>query len=102
MPKAIKLLFLFGILVCATPASAQYAFDWRVDPQVCRWTETCDYGGRAYAWAHHRHWHHRARVVAVRHRPWRPAIVQLPRPWDAVPAGDVIQCGVRIHPYWGL
>ncbi len=53
---------IMAAVVWATPASAQYRFDRRVDPQVCSWREICDYGGRAYL----PRWHHRARV-AVRH-----------------------------------
>jgi hypothetical protein len=47
-------LMLIGCALAAiafsfsTPASAQYRFDFRIDPDVCHWTEICDYGGRAY------------------------------------------------------
>jgi hypothetical protein len=40
--------FFSALFVTATPASAQYRFDRRIDPAMCRWTEICDYGGRAY------------------------------------------------------
>ncbi len=31
----------------SAPASAQYAFDRRIDPSNCYWRDVCDYGGRA-------------------------------------------------------
>lgn len=37
-----------GLSAAATPASAQYFFDFRWDPQQCSWRDICDYGGRAY------------------------------------------------------
>lgn len=48
-------------LTLSTPASAQYRFDRRIDPQVCSWRDLCDYGGRAIRYRHHRwasgcHW----------------------------------------------
>ena len=36
------------LLAVSTPASAQYLFDRRWDPQQCSWRDICDYGGRAY------------------------------------------------------
>ena len=38
----------------STPASAQYRFDRRIDPQQCSWRDVCDYGGRAIRYRHHR------------------------------------------------
>jgi hypothetical protein len=64
-----KIIFasIAAAAVWAAPASAQYRFDRRIDPQVCSWTEICDYGGRAYLprrvhYTHvvRHHWHHAA------------------------------------------
>ena len=59
-----------AVLPWITPASAQYRFDHRIDPQVCHWTWTCDYGGRAYVarWHHRRRWGHGHHHVHVVHR----------------------------------
>jgi hypothetical protein len=73
MSKAI-LASIVAAVVWATPASAQYRFDRRVDPQVCSWTEICDYGGRAYLPRRI----HRTRAVAARHRAWRHTAVRCP------------------------
>jgi len=40
----------------STPASAQYRFDRRIDPQVCHWRDVCDYGGRAIRYRHSHRW----------------------------------------------
>jgi hypothetical protein len=55
------LIAILAAAAWATPALAQYRFDWRIDPQVCDWRWTCDYGGRAYLprWTHRRRWVHR-------------------------------------------
>jgi hypothetical protein len=37
-----------AVMLLSSPASAQYSFDRRIDPTMCRWWQTCDYGGRAY------------------------------------------------------
>jgi hypothetical protein len=47
--KALLLAFsAVGLMLISDPASAQYSFDRRIDPTMCRWWQTCDYGGRAY------------------------------------------------------
>ena len=45
-------------MMLASPASAQFRFDRRVDPTNCHWWETCDYGGLAYR-GYRVHWSHR-------------------------------------------
>ncbi len=63
MLRAISLLFFLGASVMmAAPASAQYRFDPRIDPQMCHWWEICDYGGRAYVRYRHHYHHHRHHV----------------------------------------
>lgn len=59
------LVAVLAVLSWAMPAAAQTAWDWRIDPQVCYWTWTCDYGGRAYAprWGHGHRWAHGHRWV---------------------------------------
>ena len=72
MSRIILVVAVLAALPWVTPASAQYRFDWRIDPQVCDWRWTCDYGGRAYLprWAHGRRWvHRRARVHHVYYAP---------------------------------
>jgi hypothetical protein len=66
-----KLMLIGSVLAAiafsiSTPASAQYRFDRRIDPDVCHWTEICDYGGRAYVGRRY-YRHYRVRhVVRVR------------------------------------
>lgn len=49
MTKALFIAsFAVALTFLSSPASAQYSFDRRVDPTMCRWWQTCDYGGRAY------------------------------------------------------
>lgn len=51
--SAVAMMLLSG------PASAQYSFDRRIDPTMCRWWQTCDYGCRAYRgyrYLAHRHY----------------------------------------------
>ena len=49
MSKIVLMAALVTTLfAAATPASAQYLFDRRWDPQQCSWRDICDYGGRAY------------------------------------------------------
>jgi hypothetical protein len=64
------------VLAGATPASAQYRYDFRVDPQLCSWTWICDYGGRAYLSRRG----HRARHV-VTHRRWRHSGIPIVPDW---------------------
>ncbi len=64
-------------LAWASPAAAQYRFDFRVDPQLCSWTWICDYGGRA--WVPRRV--HRA-SYAPTHRRWRhPSGIPITPDW---------------------
>jgi len=47
--KALLVAFsAVAMMLLSSPASAQYSFDRRIDPTMCRWWQTCDYGGRAY------------------------------------------------------
>jgi hypothetical protein len=69
MPKflsTVVCLILFGF--GATPASAQWRFDRRVDPILCRWNEICDYGGRAIRGRGYRYGH-RGRHLRAIHGP---------------------------------
>ena len=44
-----------GLSLSTSTASAQYAFDRRVDPQWCHWRDVCDYGGRAIRYRAYRY-----------------------------------------------
>ena len=56
--------FVIGLLGFLAPASAQYRFDWTVDPSQCSWRQVCDYGGRAIR---SRAWRSRCPIIEVKH-----------------------------------
>jgi hypothetical protein len=69
MSKILLGLFAAAFVLVATPASAQWRFDKRIDPSNCRWWQICDYGGRAilpYRVRHHVYIQRRYRPVILR------------------------------------
>ena len=73
-----------AFIALATPASAQYRFDWRVDPSNCHWTELCDYGGRPYLYR-----------VRASYRGCRTVAIQRQLPDGRMVIQRVRRCGIR-------
>jgi hypothetical protein len=82
---------ILAAVAFSTPASAQYLFDRRIDPDVCHWTEICDYGGRAYAGRRI----HRVQHVAVTNGPCRMVTFRRERPDGTFVLLKIRRCTVR-------
>ena len=76
------------LAVSNVPASAQYAFDRRIDPSNCSWRDYCDYGGRAIRGI---------RIVHHRRSECSEIVEQRPRPDGVLVAVRTRKCGAVLR-----